>query len=143
MKNSILNLVDSYSSNLTAVPSGGLYVFVTSYTDDSSASPLIHNGNFAGISGADAYCNSHIPSGLPSIGYYKAMLVYEINRVATTVGPNSLSGQKDWVFEKNTSYYRPDGKMVFATNDAGLFDFSAGSLSDAFADSFYVWDFGI
>ncbi len=64
-ENSILNLVDLHSRNLTAVPSGGLYVFVTSYTDSSSVSPLIHNGNFAGISGADAYCNSHIPSGLP------------------------------------------------------------------------------
>ncbi|AXR68586.1 DUF1554 domain-containing protein [Leptospira mayottensis] len=143
LKNSILNLVDSHSNNLTVIPSGGLYVFVTSYTNSSSVSPLTHNGNFAGISGADAYCNSRIPSGLPGTGSYKAMLVDGINRVATTVGSNSSSGQKDWVFQKNTSYYRADGRMVFTTNDAGLFDFSAGNLSNAFADSFYVWDFGI
>ncbi len=143
LKNSLLNLVDSHSNNLTSIPSGGLYVFVTSYTNSPSVSPLTHNGNFAGISGADAYCNSHIPSGLPETGSYKAMLVDGINRVATTVGANSSSGQKDWVFEKNTSYYRPDGKLVFTTNDAGLFDFSTGSLSKAFSDSFYLWDFGI
>lgn len=140
LKNSLLNLVDSHSNNLTSIPSGGLYVFVTSYTNSSSVSPLTHNGNFARISGADAYCNSHIPSGLPGTGSYKAMLVDGINRVATTVGANSSSGQKDWVFEKNTSYYRPDGKLVFTTNDAGLFDFSTGSLSQAFSDSFYLWN---
>lgn len=100
LKNSLLNLVDSHSNNLTSIPSGGLYVFVTSYTNSSSVSPLTHNGNFARISGADAYCNSHIPSGLPGTGSYKAMLVDGINRVATTVGANSSSGQKDWVFEK-------------------------------------------
>ncbi|MCR8649162.1 DUF1554 domain-containing protein [Leptospira interrogans] len=143
LKNSFLNLIDSHSNNLTAIPSGGLYVFVTSYTNSTSVLPLTHNGNFTGISGADAYCNSHIPSSLSGTGSYKAMLVDGVNRVATTVGPNSSSGQKDWVFIKNTSYYRPDGKMVFTTNDAGLFDFSTGSLSYAFVDSFYLWDFGI
>lgn len=143
LKNSFLNLINSHSNNLTTIPSGGLYVFVTSYTNSTSVSPLTHNGNFAGISGADAYCNSHIPSSLSGTGSYKAMLVDGVNRVATTVGPNSSSGQKDWVFVKNTSYYRPDGKMVFTTNDSGLFDFSAGNLNHPFADSFYIWDFGI
>lgn len=145
LKNSFLNLIDSHSNNLTAIPSGGLYVFVTSYTNSTSVLPLTHNGNFTGISGADAYCNSHIPSSLSGTGSYKAMLVDGVNRVATTVGPNSSSGQKDWVFIKNTSYYRPDGKMVFTTNDAGLFDFSTGSLSYAFVDSFTsgILEFGL
>lgn len=143
LKSSFLNLIDSHSNNLTVIPTGGLYVFVTSYTNSTSVLPLTHNGNFSGISGADAYCNSHIPSSLSGTGPYKAMIVDGVNRVATTVGPNSSSGQKDWVFVKNTSYYRPDGKMVFTTNDSGLFDFSTGNLSYAFADFFYLWDFGI
>lgn len=54
LKNSFLNLINSHSNNLTTIPSGGLYVFVTSYTNSTSVSPLTHNGNFAGISGADA-----------------------------------------------------------------------------------------
>ncbi|EMG01323.1 PF07588 family protein [Leptospira borgpetersenii str. 200701203] len=123
IKDSFLNLIHSHSSNQSLIPSSGLYVFVSSYTNNASVPPLSHNGNFGGTAGADAYCNSHIPSSLTGTGSYKAMLVDGTNRVATTVGATSSTGQKDWVFEKNTSYYRADGNLVFTTNDAGLFDF--------------------
>ncbi|EMO33987.1 PF07588 family protein [Leptospira santarosai str. HAI821] len=143
IKDSFLNLIHSHSSNQSLIPSSGLYVFVSSYTNNVSVPPLSHNGNFGGIAGADAYCNSHIPTSLTGTGSYKAMLVDGKNRVATTVGQTSSTGQKDWVFEKNTSYYRADGDLVFTTNDAGLFDFSNGSLTRPFADVFYLYDFGI
>ncbi len=143
IKDSFLNLIHSHSSNQSLIPSSGLYVFVSSYTNNASVPPLSHNGNFGGIAGADAYCNSHIPTSLTGTGSYKAMLVDGKNRVATTVGQTSSTGQKDWVFEKNTSYYRADGNKVFTTNDAGLFDFSNGSLTSSFADVFYLYDFGI
>ncbi len=143
IKDSFLNLIHSHSSNRSLIPSSGLYVFVSSYTNNVSVPPLSHNGNFGGIAGADAYCNSHIPTSLTGTGSYKAMLVDGKNRVATTVGQTSSTGQKDWVFEKNTSYYRADGDLVFTTNDAGLFDFSNGSLTRPFADVFYLYDFGI
>ncbi|MDI7225982.1 DUF1554 domain-containing protein [Leptospira santarosai] len=143
IKDSFLNLIHSHSSNQSLIPSSGLYVFVSSYTNNASVPPLSHNGNFGGIAGADAYCNSHIPTSLIGTGSYKAMLVDGKNRVATTVGQTSSTGQKDWVFEKNTSYYRADGDLVFTTNDAGLFDFSNGSLTRPFADVFYLYDFGI
>ncbi|EMY77556.1 PF07588 family protein [Leptospira weilii serovar Ranarum str. ICFT] len=144
LSHSLLNWLNPHSANLnSAIPANGLYMFVTSYTNSVSVPPLSHNGNWGGVAAVDAYCNSHIPSSLTGSGYYKAMLVDGTNRVATTVGPTSFTGQKDWVFEKNTSYYRADGKIVFTTNDAGLFDFSTGNLSYPFADVFYVYDFGI
>ncbi|WP_000696008.1 DUF1554 domain-containing protein, partial [Leptospira interrogans] len=43
------------------------YIFTT------SSFGVFHNGNFGGISGADAFCQSHIPSNIPSRGIYKAM----------------------------------------------------------------------
>ncbi|TGN09463.1 DUF1554 domain-containing protein, partial [Leptospira mayottensis] len=143
IKDSFLNLIHSHSSNQSLIPSSGLYVFVSSYTNNASVPPLSHNGNFGGIAGADAYCNSHIPTSLTGTGSYKAMLVDGTNRVATTVGATSSAGQKDWVFEKNTSYYKADGNLVFTTNDAGLFDFSNGSLTYSFTDVFSIYDFGI
>ncbi|WP_061217710.1 DUF1554 domain-containing protein [Leptospira weilii] len=142
IKDSFLNLMHSHSSNRSLIPSSGLYVFVSSYTNNASP-PLSHNGNFGGVAGADAYCNSHIPTSLTGTGKYKAMLVDGTNRIATTVGATSSKDQKNWVFEKNTSYYRTDGNLVFTTNDAGLFDFSNGSLTHAFADAFSIYDFGI
>ncbi|QHH59835.1 DUF1554 domain-containing protein [Leptospira borgpetersenii] len=143
IKDSFLNLIHSHSSNQSLIPSSGLYVFVSSYTNNASVPPLSHNGSFGGVAGADAYCNSHIPSSLTGTGSYKAMLVDGTNRIATTVGATSSTGQKDWVFEKNTSYYRADGNLVFTTNDAGLFDFSNGSLTYSFTDVFSIYDFGI
>ncbi|AVQ12651.1 PF07588 family protein [Leptospira santarosai] len=140
LKNSLLNLVDSHSNNSTSIPSGGFYVFVTSYTNSFSVSPLTHNGNFADISGADAYCNSHIPSGLPGTGSYKAMLVDGINRVATTVGANSSSGQKDWVFEKTLRITDRMKEWYTLQMTLGFLIFLWEVLSKAFSDSFYLWN---
>ncbi|EMJ92355.1 PF07588 family protein [Leptospira kirschneri str. JB] len=95
------------------------YIFVTSSTEEW------HNGNFGGIAGADAYCQSQVPSNLPSGGIYKAMIVDGVNRVATTVGPNSTVGQKDWVLRPNQQYLRDyDDVFIMTTNSSGMFDFA-------------------
>ncbi|WP_016750247.1 endostatin-like outer membrane lipoprotein LenC [Leptospira kirschneri] len=109
--------------NLQSVfPEGYIpYIFTTSSSGDE------HNGNFGGIAGADAYCQSHIPSNLPNTGKYKAMIVDGLNRVATTVGQNSTAGQKDWVFQPNQQYRRAeDGANVMFTNGYGMIDFQSG-----------------
>ncbi|EMJ90769.1 endostatin-like outer membrane lipoprotein LenC [Leptospira alstonii] len=105
----------------SAFPEGyAPYIFTT------SSSGAEHNGNFGGISGADAYCQSHIPSNIPT-GIYKAMIVDGVNRVATIVGPNSTVGQKDWVFQPNQQYRRAeDGANVMFTNSSGMIDFQSG-----------------
>ncbi|MBE8418872.1 DUF1554 domain-containing protein, partial [Leptospira interrogans] len=98
------------------------YIFTT------SSFGTVHNGNFGGISGADAFCQSHIPSNVPGTGIYKAMLVDGVNRVATTVGPNSTVGQVNWVFKPNQKYQRAeDGAIVMTTNGSGMFDFAGGA----------------
>ncbi|EMO52119.1 endostatin-like outer membrane lipoprotein LenC [Leptospira noguchii] len=106
----------------SAFPEGYIpYIFTTSSLGLDSI------GNFGGISGADAYCQSRIPSNIPS-GIYKAMLVDGVNRVATTVGPNSKVGQKDWVFLPNQQYRRAEDSVnVMTTNSAGMVDFSNGA----------------
>ncbi|WP_139357235.1 DUF1554 domain-containing protein, partial [Leptospira alexanderi] len=88
----------------------------------------VHNGNFGGISGADAFCQSHIPSNIPSTGIYKAMLTDGVKRVATTVSSSSTIGQVDWVFKPNQQYRRAeDGAIVMTTNSSGMFDFASGA----------------
>uniref|UniRef100_UPI0009BCB793 DUF1554 domain-containing protein n=1 Tax=Leptospira noguchii TaxID=28182 RepID=UPI0009BCB793 len=106
-----------------AFPQGYLpYIYVT------SSFGVGHNGNFGGISGADAYCQSNTPGNLSPTGVYKAMLVDGINRVATTVGPNSTVGQVDWVFQPNQKYQRAeDGAIVMTTNSSGMIDFESGA----------------
>ncbi|TGM60279.1 endostatin-like outer membrane lipoprotein LenC [Leptospira adleri] len=97
------------------------YIFATSSSGDE------HNGNFGGIAGSDAYCQSHIPSNLSNTGKYKAMIVDGVNRVATTVGPNSTVGQKDWVFLPNQQYRRAeDNVFIMTTNSSGMIDFQSG-----------------
>uniref|UniRef100_UPI000A7790FA DUF1554 domain-containing protein n=1 Tax=Leptospira weilii TaxID=28184 RepID=UPI000A7790FA len=59
---------------------------------------------------------------------YKAMLTDGVNRVATTVGPNSKNGQVNWVFQPNQQYRRAeDGAIVMTTNSFGMFDFANGA----------------
>ncbi len=110
-----------YNLGLVCVeqPSHPKYIFVTSNTEEW------HNGNFGGIAGVDAYCQSQVPTNLPSDGVYKAMIVDGVNRVATTVGPNSKVGQKDWVFLPNQQYIRDyDDLLIMTTNSSGMFDFT-------------------
>ncbi len=104
----------------SAFPEGYIpYIFTTSSLGLDSI------GNFGGISGADAYCQNHIPSNLPKNIIYKAMIVDVVNRVATTVGPNSKVGQKDWVFLPNQQYIRDyDDLLIMTTNSSGMFDFT-------------------
>lgn len=53
------------------------------------------------------------------------MLVDGVNRVATTIGPNSTVGQKDWVFLPNHKYIRDyDDALIMTTNSSGMFDFT-------------------
>lgn len=107
----------------SAFPSG-----ITPYIFTTSSFGVVHHGNFGGISGADAFCQSNIPSNLPRAGIYKAMLTDGVNRVATTVGPNSTNGQVNWVFQPNQKYQRAeDGAIVMTTNSSGMFDFANGA----------------
>ncbi|WOT09859.1 endostatin-like outer membrane lipoprotein LenF [Leptospira interrogans] len=129
------NQLQSGQSLQAAFPQGYLpYIYVT------SVSGVGHNGNFGGIAGADAYCQSNIPGNLSLTGVYKAMLVDGINRVATTVGPNSTVGQKDWVFQPNQQYRRADdGGIVMTTNASGMFDFSNGArLQNPFTRDYHA-----
>lgn len=106
------------------------YIFVTSSTEEW------HDGNFGGIAGADAYCQSQVPTNLPSGGIYKAMLVDGVNRVATTVGPNSTVGQKDWVLRGIQKYIRAeDGATIMITNSSGMVDLTyiGSSLENSFS----------
>ncbi|UOG60308.1 endostatin-like outer membrane lipoprotein LenF [Leptospira noguchii] len=124
------NQLQSGQSLQAAFPQGYLpYIFAT------SSFGAVHNGNFGGISGADSFCQNNIPSSAPSTGIYKAMLVDGVNRVATTVGPNSTVGQVNWVFQPNQQYRRADdGAIVMTTNGSGMFDFSNGArLENSFA----------
>ncbi len=101
---------------------------MTPYIFTTSSSGVVHNGNFGGISGADAFCQSNIPLNIPRAGIYKAMLTDGVNRIATTVGPNSTDGQVDWVFQPNQQYQRAeDGAIVMTTNSSGMFDFASGA----------------
>nr|WP_081099198.1 DUF1554 domain-containing protein [Leptospira weilii] len=101
---------------------------MTPYIFTTSSFGVVHNGNFGGISGADAFCQSNIPSNIPRTGIYKAMLTDGVNRIATTVGPNSTDGQVDWVFQPNQQYQRAeDGAIVMTTNSSGMFDFASGA----------------
>ncbi|EMS85950.1 PF07588 family protein [Leptospira noguchii str. Cascata] len=117
------NQLQSGQSLQAAFPQGYLpYIFAT------SSFGAVHNGNFGGISGADSFCQSHIPSNVPGTGIYKAMIVDGVNRVATTVGPNSTVGQVNWVFKPNQKYQRAeDGAIVMTTNGSGMFDFAGGA----------------
>lgn len=103
--------------------------------------PTAHNGDWGGVSGADAYCQANIPRSIAGTGSYKAMLVAPTRRQATT-NPNVGDGQIDWVFKPNTEYRRADGiTKVMTTNSKGLFDFSKGNLTNSFEGSFdaYIW----
>ncbi|EMN01089.1 PF07588 family protein [Leptospira noguchii str. 1993005606] len=114
----------------SAFPEGYIpYIFTTSSLGLDSI------GNFGGISGADAYCQSRIPSNIPS-GIYKAMIVDGINRVATTVGPNSKVGQRDWVLRGIQKYIRAeDGATIMITNSSGMVDLTyfGSSLENSFS----------
>ncbi|EMK24138.1 endostatin-like outer membrane protein LenE [Leptospira kirschneri] len=103
--------------------------------------PTAHNGDWGGVSGADAYCQANIPTSIAGTGPYKAMLVAPTRRQAT-VNPNVGDGQIDWVFKPNTEYRRADGiTKIMTTNSKGLFDFSKGSLTNSFEGSVdaYIW----
>ncbi|WP_167881221.1 DUF1554 domain-containing protein [Leptospira gomenensis] len=126
---------DSNESDLFTLlllnPSGSLFspgykvVFVT---EDA------HDGNFGGISGADAFCNVQKPANAPIGSTFKALLVSEHGgpgntRLAsrnTDADFNGLGdGQVDWVLAADTEYRRMDGTtVVFKSNSKRLFDFN-------------------
>lgn len=81
-----------------------------------------HNGNFGGVSGADAVCNASVPAALAGSSNYKALLVDGAARIATATGDLG-DGQADWVLEANREYRRADGLSVFTTNAVRLFSF--------------------
>ncbi|EMY76831.1 PF07588 family protein [Leptospira weilii serovar Ranarum str. ICFT] len=117
------NQLQSGQSLQSAFPQG-----MTPYIFTTSSSGVVHNGNFGGVTEADAFCQNHIPSSVPSTGIYKAMITDGVARVATTVGPNSTDGQVNWVFQPNQQYQRAeDGAIVMTTNSSGMFDFANGA----------------
>ncbi|MCP5497886.1 MAG: DUF1554 domain-containing protein [Leptospiraceae bacterium] len=88
------------------------YIFVTTNP---------HDGNFGGISGADAFCGTEKPASIPA-GTYKAMLAAS--------GVRDAIGQIDWVFQPSTTYINEVGSTVFTTDANGIFTF--GTLSATF-----------
>lgn len=85
-----------------------------------------HNGNFGGVSGADAVCNASVPATLAGSTNYKALLVDGAARIATATGDLG-DGQTDWALEANREYRRADDRSVFTANAARLFGFSGGA----------------
>ncbi|EMJ91142.1 PF07588 family protein [Leptospira alstonii serovar Sichuan str. 79601] len=124
------NQLQSGQGLQSAFPQG-----MTPYIFTTSSSGVVHNGNFGGISGADAFCQNNIPSNISNNRIFKAMLTDGVNRVATTIGPNSADGQVNWVFQPNQQYRRAeDGAIVMTTNSSGMFDFANGArLENSFA----------
>lgn len=104
-------------------------IFVTAAT---------HNGDFNGISGADAFCMAD--TNIPNSSNYKALLVGGTTRVACTSTDCSggSSEHTDWVLAASTTYVRPDGTTIIGTTDSnGIFDFD---LTHAFeATGNMIW----
>ncbi|MBM9577673.1 DUF1554 domain-containing protein [Leptospira sp. 201903070] len=110
------------------------YIFVTADA---------HNGNFGGISGADAFCGTQTPTGLGTTGSFKALMISqngggENTRIASLNADANFNGQGNgqvnWILKADTDYRRIDGTtVVFRTNGRRLFDFNpANSLQNSF-----------
>lgn len=115
-----------------------------------------YNGNLAGISGADAKCNSGDANKPGGAGNFKAMLTDSgsntLRRACTTSycggTTTGISEGIDWVLRPNTTYLRAlDGLPVFTANYNGIFDFSTNNFTNAIhTTSFQVWtgiNFGV
>lgn len=94
----------------------------------ASSAPM---SQFNGAVGADARCNSD--GAKPTASQYKAILVDGVTRIASA-GPDSGTGQVDWVLFPNTAYFRVDGiTPIFTTNAQSLFIFTGGfTLTNSF-----------
>ncbi|EKD41383.1 MAG: LenF, partial [uncultured bacterium] len=74
-----------------------------------------------GIAGADAACNANKPTGVT--GYFRALLVDGVDRVACVDTNDCAAGQVDWVFLPSTEYRKSCDLRVGMTNASALFDF--------------------
>jgi hypothetical protein len=80
----------------------------------------VHNGNFGGVSGADAFCMNETDSGT-----WKAIIASS----ERTFGSN-------WVLKPDTTYYRLDGTTeIFTTNEDAVFDFSGADFTNPISTS--------
>jgi Protein of unknown function (DUF1554) len=93
---------------------------------DSEGVAKPHNGNWGGISGADAYCNlSHASKPTDPVGSFKALLVDGFYRVATTVpveyAGDVTAGQTDWPLLPEQAYKDMAGNYIGTTTDQAFF----------------------
>ncbi|WP_165778864.1 DUF1554 domain-containing protein [Leptospira perolatii] len=124
-------------SSPTPGPRNYKYLFVA--TNETG-----HDANWGGIAGADAFCNSHVPSNITGgdggiiadgivsdLKPFKAMVVDGVYRSAA----GGEFGKIDWVFRPNTEYRRAaDNAIVFTSNSDGLIDFfNNAKLQNSFA----------
>ena len=101
------------------------YIFITTAT---------HDGNFASgfataIAGADDFCAQQKSSSAPWLpGFsaeYRALLTDGATRRASLTADVG-DGQTGWVLAPNTTYYRPDGMVLFTTNAVALYNMNTG-----------------
>lgn len=104
----------------------------------------------AGVGGADNFCTTDKPAGMPS-GTYKALIVADGatgKRIATTDGSTS-AGQVSWVLQPNYHYYRCDSsgyancsdehKRLFIANSAGLIPVGAMGMDFSSNTTLHFW----
>jgi hypothetical protein len=79
----------------------------------------------AGVSGADAYCQSD--TSRPNSSQYKAIIADAgTSRDACRFTPNCTSASENlnWILKPNTTYFAADGQTkIGTTNSAGIFIF--------------------
>lgn len=98
-----------------------------------------YNGNLGGVSGADASCATEKSTNFATLpgapGDYAALLTDGALRVACTTANcgGGTAEHTDWVLLPSTSYYRPDGQLLFQSDASGIFAF--GTLSHPFSSS--------
>ena len=104
------------------------HIFVTAGT---------HDGNFGGVSGADAFCVAD--SNYPGTGQYKALISDGATRLPCAQGDGNQNCQASenvgWIMNANTEYDRLDGGELGVPTAAGVLSFGNGQpLMHAFND---------
>jgi len=102
----------------------------------------MHDGNFGGVIGADAFCQAQRPLG--ANGTYKALITDGVSRIACVnenCSSNGIAEHVDWVLAASTEYYRLDDTIeIGITDTVGLFFIDPELLDNAPSDDgTYVW----
>lgn len=93
------------STNSGCNASGKIYCLESRYRIWSTATT--YNGNLGGLTGADAKCNDITDTNHPKSGRYKAFIVLG----------SRVPGGSDWIFKKNTAYYRPNRTTIIGVTN--------------------------